>query len=115
MEWSANVRSSWGQLPYGDQALFLRRSLFEELGGFANLPILEDLELVRRVRRRGRVITVGEPAVTSGRRWQQLGVLRTTLINQRIIIGYHLGWPIHRLAAAYSRSDRHCAGQRSKG
>lgn len=101
VEWSANIRSSWFQLPYGDQALFVRRSTFEQVGGFAELPILEDFELVRRLRRRGKVITLKEAAVTSGRRWQQLGVLRATWINQWIILGYHLGWPIDRLAAVY--------------
>ena len=106
VEWSANKRSSWAQLPYGDQALFLRRSTFEQLGGFADLPILEDFELVRRLRKRGKVITLKEAAVTSGRRWQQLGVLRATWINQWILLGYHLGWPIDRLAAAYKISKK---------
>src|SRR5262249_29278789 len=81
LEWSTHVRSRRFQMPYGDQALFLRRSVFEELGGFANLPILEDYELVCRLRRKGRVVTLSQTARTSGRRWQRLGILRTTLIN----------------------------------
>jgi rSAM/selenodomain-associated transferase 2/rSAM/selenodomain-associated transferase 1 len=105
LEWTTNLRSRWLQLPYGDQGLFLRRSLFEELGGFADLPILEDYELVRRLRGCGRVITVREPVLTSARRWQRLGVLRASLINQWMIAGYHLGWPIKRLAEAYGVRD----------
>jgi hypothetical protein len=101
VEWATNLRSRRLQMPYGDQGLFLRRSLFEELGGFADLPILEDYELVRRLRRFGRVNTVLQSVATSGRRWQRLGFVRTTLINAWVILGYHLGRPIEELAATY--------------
>ena len=97
IEWGTNLRSRLWQMPYGDQALFLRRSLFEELGGFANLPIMEDYELMCRLRRCGRVVTVKPEAITSGRRWRRFGVLRTTLTNQGMIIGYYLGWPVGKL------------------
>ncbi|MBI4798935.1 MAG: TIGR04283 family arsenosugar biosynthesis glycosyltransferase [Desulfarculus sp.] len=80
-------------LPYGDQALFLTRERFAQAGGYAELPIMEDYELVRRARRQGRVIQSGLPVLTSGRRWRQLGLLRTTLVNQLIVLGYHLGVP----------------------
>lgn len=101
VEWTTNLRSRWFQRPYGDKALFVRRSLFEELGGFADLPIMEDCELVRRLRKYGRVITADEPAVTSGRRWKSLGVFRTTLTNKLVVSGYHLGVCPTRLAALY--------------
>jgi rSAM/selenodomain-associated transferase 2 len=101
IERAVGFRSNWLQRPYGDQGLFLSRALFEELGGFANLPILEDYELVNRLRRHGHVIIVTEPAITSGRRWHHLGFLRTTLINQLVLAGYHLGVPPHRLARLY--------------
>ena len=101
VEWTTGLRSKWLQRPYGDQALFLKRSLFEELGGFADLPIMEDYEFLRRLRRRGQIITVAEPVVTSGRRWQQLGVFRTTLLNQLVVAGYHLGVRPQKLAALY--------------
>lgn len=104
VESTTNLRSRWFQQPYGDQALFLRCSLFEELGGFANLPIMEDYELVRRLRRRGRVITVAETALTSGRRWRSLGVFRTTLTNKLVVAGYHLGVPLKTLARLYRGS-----------
>lgn len=109
VEWGTNLRSSWAQMPYGDQALFLRRSIFEELGGFPDLPILEDYQLVRRLRRRGRIVTVPDLAITSARRWRQLGVVRTTLINQWIILGYRLGTPIDRLAANYKSCQKHAS------
>jgi rSAM/selenodomain-associated transferase 2 len=106
VEWGTNWRSRRRQMPYGDQALFLRRELFEEEGGFADLPIMEDYEFVRRLRRRGRIVTLAERAITSGRRWQQLGVFRTTLRNQLMIAGYHLGICPDTLASAYRRATR---------
>jgi hypothetical protein len=99
-----NLRSRWCQKPYGDQTLFLRRALFEEVGGFADLPIMEDHEFNQRLRRRGRVVTAATAATTSGRRWQKLGVIRTTLINKIIIAGFHLGVSPHKLGRLYHQS-----------
>jgi hypothetical protein len=77
--------------------------LFEELGGFPDLPILEDFEFVRRVRRCGRVLTVPERIVTSARRWQTLGFFRTTVRNQVIVAGYRLGIDPRKLSGLYRR------------
>lgn len=103
IEWTGGLRSKWLQLPYGDQGLFLTRALFERIGGFADLPIMEDYEMVRRLRRFGRVVTLEQPATTSGRRWRHLGVLRTTVINQLVVLGYHLGVNPHKLREFYRR------------
>lgn len=78
-------------LPYGDQGLFLSAEGFARAGGYAELPIMEDYELVKRLGRQGRVAQAGLKALTSGRRWRRLGLLRTTLLNQLIVLGYHLG------------------------
>lgn len=101
MEWGINFRSRYRQKPYGDQAIFVRRALFEELGGFDNQPFLEDLELVRRLRRQGRILILAKTVVTSGRRWQQAGALRTTLTNQFILTAYALGVSPARLLRLY--------------
>lgn len=101
VEWTTNLRSRWFQNPYGDQTQFLRRALFEELGGFADLPIMEDYELNQRLRKRGRIVTSSAVAITSGRRWKKVGLIRTTLINKLIIAGYHLGVCPHKLARFY--------------
>jgi len=103
IEWATCLRSRWLQRPYGDQGLFLTRALFEEMGGFANLPIMEDYEFSARLRRRGRIVTVDEAALTSARRWEALGVVRTTLRNQWMLAGYHLGISPQRLAMRYRR------------
>jgi hypothetical protein len=106
VEWSTHVRSRLLRWPYGDQGLFVPKRVFDELGGFAALPIMEDFDLVRRLRRRGRVVTLDTPAVTSSRRWQELGVLRTTLINQLMIVGFLVGVAPDRLARFYRRGRR---------
>ena len=91
VEHLANWRSRRLSLPYGDQGLFLRADLFRDMGGFPDLPIMEDLVMVRRLRHRGRIVTLPLAVATSGRRWQSLGVWQTTLINQMMILGYFLG------------------------
>ncbi len=93
MERLVNLRSRWQQMPYGDQALFVRRDVFHELGGFADVPVMEDFDFVRRLKRLGKVRIVPLPAVTSSRRWKRSGVLRTTLIHQALVIAYVFGAP----------------------
>jgi rSAM/selenodomain-associated transferase 2/rSAM/selenodomain-associated transferase 1 len=87
--------------PYGDQGLFLRRECFEICGGFPDWPILEDVELVRRLKRLGRLHLDPAPVVTSGRRWRRRGLWRTSWINRRIMFGYHLGQSPERLKRFY--------------
>jgi rSAM/selenodomain-associated transferase 2/rSAM/selenodomain-associated transferase 1 len=101
VEWGANIRSAVLRWPYGDQGLFMERRVFDELGGFAPLPIMEDYELVSRLRRRGFVVTLNEAAITSARRWQRLGALRTTARNLAMIAGFRAGVPPERLARFY--------------
>ena len=97
----ANLRSRFLQMPYGDQALFLRRSLFWELGAFPPIPIMEDFELVRRLKRRGRIALAPGCAETSARRWLRLGAVKTWLVNQCVISAYCAGVSPHRLAVWY--------------
>jgi hypothetical protein len=99
-----NTRSRLLQLPYGDQALHFRRELFQALGGFRDWPIMEDFELVRRARREGKIRLADAAVQTSARRWQELGIWRTTWINQKIVFGYLLGVPVDRLATWYRPS-----------
>jgi len=101
VEWGVGVRSRLFQMPYGDQAIFLTAKVFHELGGFPDLPIMEDFELMGQLKQRGRVEIAPVAILTSGRRWQKLGVLRTTLINQLVIAGYFLGISPHKLVRWY--------------
>jgi rSAM/selenodomain-associated transferase 2 len=103
VEKMVNMRSHFLSMPYGDQAIFLKAATFHDLGGFPDLPIMEDFELMLALRRQGRITIVPAPVVTSGRRWQKLGVVKTTLINQLIIAGYFLGVPPAQLVRWYRR------------
>ena len=94
----ANLRSRFLQMPYGDQAIFLRAKLFWKIGGFPELPVMEDVALVRRLRGLGRIETLPATVSTSSRRWQREGLLRTTLVHQIALIGYFLGVSPRRIA-----------------
>jgi hypothetical protein len=97
----ANWRAHSLQLPYGDQALFMPMGTFWELAGFRPLAIMEDFEMVRRLKRRGRVALAPGRAATSARRWRRQGILKTWLLNQWLIAAYHLGVSADRLARWY--------------
>jgi rSAM/selenodomain-associated transferase 2 len=99
----ANLRSHLFQMPYGDQAIAVKATLFHELGGFRDLPIMEDWDLICRLRAKGRVRTAASRVMTSSRRWDTLGVLRTSALNQIVILGYVLGVSPSRLARLYDR------------
>lgn len=97
----ANRRSRWLQLPYGDQGLFVAKATFEGLGGFAPLPLMEDYELVLRLKKRGRIETSPLALVTSGRRWLAQGFWAASWTNFKIIFLYHLGISPDRLRKIY--------------
>jgi rSAM/selenodomain-associated transferase 2/rSAM/selenodomain-associated transferase 1 len=101
IEFLANFRSRYLKLPYGDQALFVRKTAFQRAGGFPIVPIAEDLFLVKELSKRGNVYIVPAPAVTSGRRWEKLGLMRTTLTNQIILAGLALNISPYTLARLY--------------
>jgi rSAM/selenodomain-associated transferase 2 len=90
MEKLVNWRSQFFSLPYGDQAIFLKKTVFQKIGGFPDLPIMEDFQLMLNLRKLGKIRMAPSSVITSARRWQKLGIFRTTLINQLIIIGYFL-------------------------
>ncbi|NJL78317.1 MAG: glycosyltransferase family 2 protein [Richelia sp. RM2_1_2] len=91
VEWGVKCRSKWLQMPYGDQGIFITKKIFNDIGGFPELPIMEDFELVRHLKRLGKITLIPVPVITSPRRWLKKGVWQTTLINQIVIIAYFLG------------------------
>jgi len=105
LEWGTNLRAERGQFPYGDQALFVRRSVFDKQGGFPKQPLMEDWEFVYRIRKKGHVCMVSEPVLISSRRWKRLGYLRCLATNQLIILAYRLGISADRLASWYYPSS----------
>lgn len=101
IEFGINWRSHWLQMPYGDQAIFLKTYTFYALSGFPDIPIMEDFEFMLHLRQLGRIVIIPVPVLTSARRWQKLGVLKTTLINQVAIIAYFLRIPLKKIAQWY--------------
>ena len=97
----ANLRSRITRIPYGDQGLFVRRTVFERLGGFPDIPLMEDVELCRRLKREGRLAFLPEAILTSDRRWEREGVLYATLRNWTLVSLYLLGVSPTRLVRWY--------------
>ncbi|AFY99206.1 TIGR04283 family arsenosugar biosynthesis glycosyltransferase [Calothrix sp. PCC 6303] len=91
IEWGVKMRSRFFQMPYGDQAIFITKQAFLANGGFPELPIMEDFELIRNLKKVSKIATVPVKVVTSPRRWLQKGIFKTTLINQIVVVSYFLG------------------------
>jgi rSAM/selenodomain-associated transferase 2 len=103
IEIGVNWRSRFLGLPYGDQAIFMKAETFHNLGGYGDLEIMEDFDLVRRLKRLGRINLAQAHVSTSARRWEELGPWRATLINQIAVTAYYLGVAPARIAKFYYR------------
>ena len=106
IEYGTNLRSRWLQMPYGDQAIFLRAETMSRIGAYRELSVMEDFDLMRRLRRLGRIELTSAAVTTSARRWRKLGVWRATWTNQLCILAHLLGVPCHRIARWRERTDR---------
>jgi len=91
IEMGINFRTKIFKLPYGDQGLFVKRSVFEELGGFREMPNCEDLDFICRLKKQGKITILDERISSSIRRWVNHGILRTSLRNQSLLLSYVLG------------------------
>jgi rSAM/selenodomain-associated transferase 2 len=96
-----SLRSRISRTGTGDQAIFVRRRIFDTLGGFADMPICEDLDFARRLKRAGRVACLRSKVITSARRWRNGGIMRTVLKMWKIRLLYLAGVPPARLARTY--------------
>ncbi len=103
VEVAANLRSLWFRLPYGDQSIFVRASVFYEMDGYRNWLLMEDFDYCQRLKKVGRLKIASASVTTSARRWQRLGVLRTTLTNLACVIAFKLGVSPATLAGWYRR------------
>jgi len=101
VEQMMNWRSRYSGMATGDQAIFVRREVFERIGGFPPLPLMEDLALSKRLRREGRPLCLRGPVITSSRRWEQQGILRTVLLMWRLRLAWLLGADAASLARRY--------------
>lgn len=96
-----NARSRWSGIATGDQALFVRREAFERIGGFPDQPLMEDIELCKRLRPVARPSCLRAKVITSGRRWESRGVWRTIFLMWRLRWRYWRGESAAQLAQAY--------------
>jgi rSAM/selenodomain-associated transferase 2 len=99
----ASWRSVVTRLSLGDQAQFVRRDVYERLGGFRDWPLFEDYDFARRLRRAGPIAILRTPVVTSARRFERRGPLRTVLFNWWLLARFALGTSPHELARSYDR------------
>lgn len=96
-----SIRSRLTGIATGDQAIFVRRDAFQAAGGFAAIPLMEDIALSKRLKRVSRPLCLRECAVTSGRRWENHGVLSTVLLMWRLRLAYFFGADPQALARRY--------------
>jgi rSAM/selenodomain-associated transferase 2 len=98
----ASIRSRITRIPFGDQAIFIKRNYFEKAGGFCDIPLMEDIELMKRIRRRGDAIHIIPLKVTtSARKWEKEGIIHTTLRNWMLQFLYCCGMPSAKLLRYY--------------
>ena len=101
VEWLMNLRSRVTGISTGDQGLFVTRSLFEAVGGYADIPLMEDIDLSKRLKKRAAPACIRKRLVTSSRRWEQRGILRTVFLMWYLRLAYFIGVPVERLAMRY--------------
>lgn len=102
IETLANVRTSLTKIPYGDQAHFFHASLFQSVNGYANIPLMEDIEIMKRLKKRGeKVVLLKSKVLTSPRRWHKEGIFFTTLRNRVLSFLYWVGVSPHQLIKHY--------------
>lgn len=106
-----NARSRLSGICTGDQAIFVRRRTFEALGGYPDIPLMEDVEITRRLKRAGRLAALRTPVTTAARKWEREGILRTILLMWTLRLLYFTGVSPERLHAWYYPA----LGPRSRG
>ncbi len=106
IEFGVGLRTNLFKLPYGDQAIFLSAKLFKEVGRFSDIPLMEDVAIVKKLARRGKIFIAPAPAVSSSRRWQTMGALRATIINYVSILAYLIGFSPQTIAIWYQLKNK---------
>ncbi len=96
-----NLRSCLSKVATGDQGIFVRRTMFEAVGGYPEIPLMEDIALTKALRRKGKVLCLRNKLETSSRRWEQHGVMRTVWLMWKLRFLYWLGVSPEKLAGMY--------------
>jgi rSAM/selenodomain-associated transferase 2 len=102
-----SIRCYITRIPYGDQAIFIRKDYFNNIGCYPNIPLMEDVELMRRIKKRGyKICIIPDPVMTSPRRWEKEGFIYVNLRNMVLLILYLLGVSPEKLAHFYKTNSR---------
>ncbi|MCH2212369.1 MAG: TIGR04283 family arsenosugar biosynthesis glycosyltransferase [Fuerstiella sp.] len=105
------LRAGMLKWAYGDQAIFVRTDIFRDIGGFPEIPLMEDLYMMKKLKQRGNLICIDSPLLVSARRWENRGVLRQTLRNWLLLAAAHLGVSPSVLSRFYPRTtSSKCCG-----
>ncbi|MTI22754.1 glycosyltransferase [Fulvivirga sp. RKSG066] len=99
--YSTMSKLNFSVFTYGDQGLFIKRTVFEKLNGFREIPIMEDIDMVRRIKRRGSFVKLNTPIISSSRRFVKNGVLRQQFLNVALVSLYYIGVNTKYLARFY--------------
>ena len=103
LEWCVALRSRWGQMPYGDQGLLIHRSLYERVGGYRSLALMEDVDLIQRLQQISRIGALGCALTTSSRRWSRRSVLNQAWKNAQLRRRWRNGLNAEQLIQTYRR------------
>lgn len=104
IEFMVNLRSRYTGVATGDQCIFVRRDLFESLNGFADIPLMEDVELTKRLKKISKPVCINKSVVTSSRKWESEGIIKTVLLMWRLRFSYWLGTSPDELVRQYYRN-----------
>jgi len=104
IEFMVNLRSRYTGVATGDQCIFVRRELFESLNGFADIPLMEDVELTKRLKKVSKPVCIDKQVVTSSRKWESEGIIKTVLLMWRLRFSYWLGTSPEELVRQYYRN-----------
>lgn len=100
--WTARIRVRFTEIPYGDQAIFLRKDYFNDIGYYRDIPLMEDVELMKRIKRLGgKIYIIKDPVRSSPRKWLQDGIFYTSFRNHIIRLLYFLGVSPNKLVKLY--------------
>jgi rSAM/selenodomain-associated transferase 2 len=101
ISWSSNLRAKYLNLIFGDQGIFIKREVFESLGGFPEIELMEDWEFSKKLAKTGELLFLDKKIYTSARRWEEYGVLKTILLMHKIKILYLFGYSPEKLKQIY--------------
>lgn len=101
IEWGNAARVRWRSVAFGDQGIFVRRDVFKRIGGFDDIPLMEDVRISRKLRKQSKPLLLPGPLQISSRRWEHNGPIRQTLINWRLQLAHAVGTRPEELARRY--------------